>query len=466
MEVHWKLDIKNNLYFTYCTLLKLETFGKKMETKFPVQNNFGLRKDVDFIFDSNIRRPALKFKHLICLNCEKDCIDAKFIKIKNDWIFDYYNKRRNIVKEDRDQPDRSEDEKDEINEYLSPKTQKKLVEDQWSGDLKLPLYFRKKYDINRFNKDKEILFFKDQKFRNYKESLVCIECYLKIVAHIQDKNKNPGTNIYQPTLNTKEKKQQKKELFSKRVDLMKEVLQKRKEDARQHREAKRQEDRHATISSQHEFMKSQDELSNFVSDYENNNKKVNSYLSSTKMSFTKTTARIESGSFKNNLNHKNKPLNTIKREASSRGLKGNQKSLKHEKVGLGRPKSSFKLTYNIPNKKKVKHLGSELIETDYEREDSKFWEDRHNKLKKQKNDNLKRKPIPKLVGLNIEDLHKTSSAFSNASREEEEVLAEAFVSREEIDDQVVEQEGDCEAYFDDYEEFEQIANDEDNSYDF
>lgn len=102
MEVHWKLDIKNNLYFTYCTLLKLETFGKKMETKFPVQNNFGLRKDVDFIFDSNIRRPALKFKHLICLNCEKDCIDAKFIKIKNDWIFDYYNKRRNIVKEDRD----------------------------------------------------------------------------------------------------------------------------------------------------------------------------------------------------------------------------------------------------------------------------------------------------------------------------------------------------------------------------
>ena len=450
MEVHWKLDIKNNLYFTYCTLLKLETFGKKLETKFPVQNNFGLRKDVDFIFDSNIRRPALKFKHLICLNCEKDCIDAKFIKIKNDWIFDYYNKRRDIVKEDRDQKDRSEDEKDEINEYLSPKTQKKLVEDQWTGDLKLPLYFRKKYDINRFNKDKEILFFKDQKFRNYKESLVCIECYLKIVAHIQDKNKNPGTNIYQETLSTKEKKVQKKELFSKRVDLIKEVLQKRKEDAKEYREAKRQDDRHATISSQHEFMKSQDELSNFVSDYECNNKKVNSYLSSTKISFTNTTGRVESGSFNNKLkkmppkNEKSEKSEKKRREVSSKILNNEGK-----KKSLGRAKSSFRLNYNIPSSKKTKHLGSELIETDYEGEDSKFWEDRQNKSKK----NKKLPMNPKL-----KDTKKTSLVPVNVPKKEEEEVMADNSPRENIEEN--------EEYYDD-EEFEQVALGDDNdSYNF
>lgn len=35
MEVHWKLDIKNNLYFTYCTMMKLETFRKPVPLEIP-----------------------------------------------------------------------------------------------------------------------------------------------------------------------------------------------------------------------------------------------------------------------------------------------------------------------------------------------------------------------------------------------------------------------------------------------
>lgn len=229
MEIHWKLYDRQQLYFTYCTVLKLGTFGKKIPQGIPRQDNFGLRKDTDFIFDSSIRRPALKFKHLICLNCEKDCIDAKFIKIKNDWIFKYYDKRKGILKVDKDKKPELEDEND-LTDIVNDQIASKLKNDYWQMDLKLPLYFRKKYDINRFNKENEYLFFKDQKFRNYKESLVCISCYLQIVGHLQASNKHSDTNIYSIQMSQKEKKIVEEKQVDQRVSLLKEVLKQRKQN--------------------------------------------------------------------------------------------------------------------------------------------------------------------------------------------------------------------------------------------
>jgi hypothetical protein len=83
-----------------------------------------------------------------------------------------------------------------------------LVEDRWTDDMKLPLYFRKMYKIDRFNKKDEILFFTDTKFKKYKESLICINCYLRIVKMLQQ-NQNHGTNIYDndESKNTNEAKQ-------------------------------------------------------------------------------------------------------------------------------------------------------------------------------------------------------------------------------------------------------------------
>ena len=75
------------------------------------------------------------------------------------------------------------------------KSQAKLIEEKWTNDMKLPLYFRKMFKIDRFNKKEEVLFFTDTKFKKYKESLICIDCYLKIVSYLQT-NQNHGTNIY------------------------------------------------------------------------------------------------------------------------------------------------------------------------------------------------------------------------------------------------------------------------------
>jgi hypothetical protein len=98
MQIYWKLSENYTLYFMYGNYLKLETFAKPYEKEVSLRNNFNLRNDIDFIYDTQNRKSTLKFKNLICLNCEKVTIAEKFIKIKNDWIFKFYNKRVGVKK--------------------------------------------------------------------------------------------------------------------------------------------------------------------------------------------------------------------------------------------------------------------------------------------------------------------------------------------------------------------------------
>jgi hypothetical protein len=180
----------------YGTYLKLQTFQKPYDQQVQLRNNFNLRDDIDFIYDTINKKSTLKFKKLICLNCEQVTIPEKFIKIKNDWIFKYYNKRHGVNKIDHDASvDSAEIQEKVEGDFERKAANPRLVDVGWSDEMKLPLFFRKMYKIDRFNKKDEILFFTDTKFKKYKESLICIDCYLKIVKMLQQ-NKNHGTNIY------------------------------------------------------------------------------------------------------------------------------------------------------------------------------------------------------------------------------------------------------------------------------
>ena len=193
MQLYWKVTKGNVLYFLYCSYMKMEIYGKRNQKEVELRNNFNLRNDIDFIYDTSKRKSTLKFKNLICLNCENVTIAEKFIKIKNDWIFKFYEKRVEVPKIDHDASVHPELEETSLKVYV--KNDEKLVLDHWTDDMKLPLYFRKKYKIDRYNKKDEILFFTDTKFKKYKESLICIDCYLEIVNFLQ-KNKTHSTNIY------------------------------------------------------------------------------------------------------------------------------------------------------------------------------------------------------------------------------------------------------------------------------
>lgn len=248
MQVYWKLVENYTLYFMYGNYLKLETFSKPYEKEVQLRNNFNLRNDIDFIFDTQNRKSTLKFKNLICLNCERVTIAEKFIKIKNDWIFKFYNKRVGVKKVDHDA---SIDSAAENENEMKVKLKADLVEDRWTDDMKLPLYFRKMYKIDRFNKKDEILFFTDTKFKKYKESLICINCYLRIVKMLQ-RNQNHGTNIYD---NDESKNQDEARQALQNVDFrvskMKEILAQRREMRQKHKRQERKKMREQELSKKY-----------------------------------------------------------------------------------------------------------------------------------------------------------------------------------------------------------------------
>jgi hypothetical protein len=183
----------DKLFFLFASYIKVDTFQRNLDKEVLLRNNFNLREDIDFIYDTTNRKCTLKFKNIICLNCENVTIAEKFIKIKNDWIFKYYNQRIGVEKVDHDASLDSVQEKSTA--LKLPNGKSKFVNERWTADMKLPLYFRKMFKIDRFNKKDEALFFTDTKFKKYKESLICIDCYLKIVSFLQT-NQNHGTNIY------------------------------------------------------------------------------------------------------------------------------------------------------------------------------------------------------------------------------------------------------------------------------
>jgi hypothetical protein len=246
MQIYWKVVENYTLYFMYGSYLKLETFAKPYEKEVLLRNNFNLRNDIDFIYDTQNRKSTLKFKNLICLNCERVSIAEKFIKIKNDWIFKFYNNRIKVKKVDHDASiDSIENEKE-----TKVKIKADLVEDRWTDDMKLPLYFRKMYKIDRFNKKDEILFFTDTKFKKYKESLICIDCYLRIVNMLQQ-NQNHGTNIYDNDNTQEVDAEHEMKNVEFRVKKMKEVLQRRRNMRLKHKRAERKQKRENELSKKY-----------------------------------------------------------------------------------------------------------------------------------------------------------------------------------------------------------------------
>lgn len=84
MQVYWKVVKDYKLFFLFASYIKVDTFSKNLDREVLLRNNFNLREDIDFIYDTTNRKCTLKFKNIICLNCEKVTIAEKFIKIKND----------------------------------------------------------------------------------------------------------------------------------------------------------------------------------------------------------------------------------------------------------------------------------------------------------------------------------------------------------------------------------------------
>jgi len=340
LEVYWKVDRKNQIILTYCSNSKIITFGKH-NPKFIPRQNFSLRTDIDFIYDSNIRRPALKFKNIACMNCQQLTIDAKFIKIKNDWIYQYYDKRVGVLKkgDDKDIADGLEDELDSALDTLSTKIKDNLIEDYWTVDQKLPLYFRKKYDINRFNKEHEVLFFKDKKFRNYKESLVCIDCYLKIVGYLQ-RGVHHGTNIYETEL----QKRNQAGLLKMRVKGIKSILSERRMQKQT-----RGYDSSTARSNKKESIISLKKTNNFLSTKPSN--QFNTEYSGSNLDRAKSTSMITSDGAPMNRNK------DVLRLTSPRikNLKG---------IYTWRPKSSFRAPANTRGR--IKLLKSDFCEIEDE----------------------------------------------------------------------------------------------------
>jgi len=191
MMLNWKVSKKDQLDFNYCTFLSLKTYNKASPKKTEaVDVHFGLRQDIDFIYDLNIRKQTMKFKNLMCLSCGKKTIPDKMIKIKNEWVFDYYNLRKENQKEEDNYERTDELENNSI--FLSPNIADSLITNYFLPEHKIPLHFRRKYKLNRFNKEKDFLFSNDPQFKRLKDTFVCLDCYLLLAKHFQNKLGSPS----------------------------------------------------------------------------------------------------------------------------------------------------------------------------------------------------------------------------------------------------------------------------------
>jgi len=164
MQLHWKFGVDYKLHFMYCSYIEFFNVTKTSSEQ-NLYNTFKPRADIENIYEVDRRKSNLKFKNIICLSCDRDTISEKMILVSNDWIIRYYNRRKN--------------------------TEKKLPgeSDYFHPGMTIPLYFRKKYDINQFNVEKIDLFLKDTKFKKHKETPVCMACYLNIIDYIQESSR-------------------------------------------------------------------------------------------------------------------------------------------------------------------------------------------------------------------------------------------------------------------------------------
>lgn len=242
MRLYWKLDNKdtqNILYAGSFDMIKLLK-GQKMHSSENPQNktllsNFGHREDIDFIFDPSKKRTLLKFKNVKCLHCHELKIPEKFIAIKNEFLIDYYKKREGVqiiekkVKKELTSFQKAR-QKPSMTDYLGTEH---LISEYFTANCQLPLYYRRKYDINQFNRDAKDLFSKNLKFTKFDTSLVCLECYLDMIEFFT-KNEHTNVNLFatideRPEIPQAEKQKQ-------RLEVQEELLEKRtgikREDAR------------------------------------------------------------------------------------------------------------------------------------------------------------------------------------------------------------------------------------------
>ena len=107
----------------------------------------------------------------------------------------YYNKREGV---------QTVEKKEEkiLNDFQKARQRKRLFEDMdnlednfFTHNCQLPLYYRRKYDINKFNKDAKNQLTNNLKFTKFDFSLVCLECYLIIIAYFQQVE-HTGINMF------------------------------------------------------------------------------------------------------------------------------------------------------------------------------------------------------------------------------------------------------------------------------
>ena len=157
MKSYWKLDRSDGLNLLYCGYLDLIKLYRGVTVKpnheSDIVGRFGHREDIDFIFDPSKKRTLLKFKNAKCLHCKETKIPEKFITVKNEFLMKYYNKREGV---------QTVEKKEEIklNSFQQARQRKKLfegaetlVDEFFTQNCQLPLYYRRKYDINQYNKD-------------------------------------------------------------------------------------------------------------------------------------------------------------------------------------------------------------------------------------------------------------------------------------------------------------------------
>ena len=199
MKTYFKLDRSDNLNLLYCGYLDMVGTYRGVEQKTNLQGNvvgkFGAREDIDFIYDPSKKRTLLKFKNVKCLHCKETKIPEKFIQVKNEFLMRYYNKREGV---------QTVEKKEEkiLNDFQKARQRKRLYEDMdnledeyFTPNCQLPLYYRRKYDINKFNKDAKNQLTNNLKFTKFDFSLVCLECYLIIIEYFQQVE-HTGINMF------------------------------------------------------------------------------------------------------------------------------------------------------------------------------------------------------------------------------------------------------------------------------
>lgn len=254
MILRWKIGLDKKVYFIGCFHLQMVSessnkyfLAREGRTHTIPENMIRKRKDFDYNYQREQKYSRIQYKNIRCLNCMQTTIPQKMVCITNDAIIKYHNLKKkksktnktvevqsidkSVAKFENDSPKRKSSVRilgsrlllNSTMRSIPPKVSSKSI---WNPRLRIPVYFRRKYDINVKNRHLEDLFVTDRKFRKHKETPICFDCYLLITEQVSTiKN----CNIFSKNKNNSKGSKNDGLSINSRVDKLKELLSFRRE---------------------------------------------------------------------------------------------------------------------------------------------------------------------------------------------------------------------------------------------